>query len=284
MRIAKRERPAQRRAALTLLITLLAAPLPAFAQGSDEPSAEEKATAARLLDEGNKRFADHDFAGAIAKYDEAYRTYKSWKILLNLAEAHRSAGHADRAADLFEQVREILPPSAAAQLPRIEERLSELRAQLGQLLVTSDVEGARIYIDGFEVGAAPMPARRVVAGRHAIRVEAPGRPPVLGEVDVGAKRMETFHAALLVEAPPSPSLSLTTPPIAATPSVVAAAPPPQEEESSAMWWLLGGGAVAVAAGVVIAVVATSAGDPFVPGGELGRFTTSAGWTPIAGGR
>ena len=116
---------------------------------------------------------------------------------------------------------------------------------------------------------APLPARRVVAGRHAIRVEAPGRPPVLGEVDVGAKRMETFHAALLVEASPSPSpspsLALTTPPIAPNPSVVAAAPPQEEESSGAMWWLLGGGAVAVAAGVVIAVVATSAGDPFVPG-------------------
>jgi hypothetical protein len=271
---------------LGLLLTLLAPPLVALAQ-AEEPSAEEKATAARLLDEGNKLFADHDFAGAITKYDEAYRTYKSWKILLNLAEAHRSAGHADRAADLFEQVREMLPPSAAAQLPRIEERLSELRAQLGQLLVTSDVEGARIYIDGFEVGAAPLPARRVVAGRHAIRVEAPGRPPVLGEIDVPAKRTETFNATLLAEAQPpapSPALDLSTPPIAPAPAVSATAAPAEEESSGAMWWLLGGGAVAVAAGVVIAVVASSAGDPFVPGGELGRFTTGAGWTPIMGGR
>lgn len=276
------------RTALGFLIALLAPPLVALAQ-SEEPSAEEKATAARLLDEGNKLFADHDFAGAITKYDEAYRTYKSWKILLNLAEAHRSAGHADRAADLFEQVREVLPPSATSQLPRIEERLSELRAQLGLLLVTSDVEGARIYIDGFEVGAAPLPARRVVAGRHAIRVEAPGRPPVLGEVDVAAKRTETFNATLLAEAQPagaspSPALDLSTPPIAPAPAVQATAAPVEEESSAAMWWLLGGGAVAVAAGVVIAVVASSAGDPFVPGGELGRFTTSAGWTPITGGR
>ncbi|MFO0729201.1 MAG: PEGA domain-containing protein [Myxococcota bacterium] len=270
---------------LMLLATLLVAPT-AMAQG--EPGAEEKASAARLLDEGNKLFADHDYAGAIAKYDEAYKTYPSWKILLNLAEAHRSAGHADRAADLFEKVRDTLPPSAASQLPRIEERLNELKAQLGQLLVTADVEGAHIFIDGYDIGQTPMPARRVVAGHHAIRVEIAGHAPVLAEVDVAARSLETFHAALKAETPPVAVLPSPTPSASPSPSPAIVAPPietkaavtPDEGGSSAVWWILGAVAVAAAAGVTVAVVASSSGDTFVPGGELGRFTTSDGWTPI----
>jgi hypothetical protein len=269
-----------------LLVATLLASSAAFAQG--DPGAEEKSNAARLLDEGNKLFADHDYAGAIVKYDEAYKAYPSWKILLNLAEAHRSAGHADRAADLFEKVRDTLPPSAASQLPRIEERLNELKSQLGQLLVTSDVEGAHVFIDGYDIGQTPMPARRVVAGHHALRIEASGRPPVLAEVDVVARSLETFNATLKSETPeiaavpsPTPSFSPSpTPAVVPPPIETTAQVPPDEGGSSAIWWILGAVAVAAAAGVTVAVVASSSGDTFVPGGELGRYTTSDGWTPI----
>jgi TonB family protein len=58
----------------------------------------------------------------------------------------------------------------------------------GVLLLDSDPPGARISVDGAPLGKAPLSGVEVSFGRHVIRMEVEGRPPVSAEIDMRPER------------------------------------------------------------------------------------------------
>jgi TonB family protein len=54
----------------------------------------------------------------------------------------------------------------------------------GALLLDSDPQGARVYVDGNPAGQTPLPPVEVGFGRHVVRMEADGREAVSSEVEV----------------------------------------------------------------------------------------------------
>ena len=66
----------------------------------------------------------------------------------------------------------------------------------GFLTVTADAEGAQVFVDGALVGTAPVEGHALSAGRHALKVSAPGRLPFEASVDVRPNAEERVGATL----------------------------------------------------------------------------------------
>jgi len=74
---------------------------------------------------------------------------------------------------------------------------SPAQSATGLVSVTSNIEGARVWIDAVEVGTVPL-TRYVPAGSHQLRVAANGYDPFVRRIDAEA------DATIRVEAPLSP--------------------------------------------------------------------------------
>jgi hypothetical protein len=87
----------------------------------------------------------------------------------------------------------VLEKSSRAQ---IVDRTGEIRIgygvevsiRVGELAVSSDPSGAKMYLDGKEVGKTPFLASKVRSGKHQIRLEMEGFDPYEAVEEVGAER------------------------------------------------------------------------------------------------
>jgi hypothetical protein len=66
-------------------------------------------------------------------------------------------------------------------------------ADTGNVLVTSEIEGAEIYADGHFVGQTPSTIK-LTKGNHRIEVRAPGQEPWVRSLDVLKGNRVTLHA------------------------------------------------------------------------------------------
>lgn len=99
--------------------------------------------------------------------------------------------------------------------------------QFGGLIVTANVEGARISLDGraSSSGAAPQAFSRLPVGAHTIVVSKPGYESVSAQIVVQESRTTTFRAQLtpsggeinLLTNPPGLSVSIDGGPFSASP-------------------------------------------------------------------
>jgi hypothetical protein len=83
---------------------------------------------------------------------------------------------------LERQAREVIPADVAGKqesLKRLAVKLLAPHEALGRLSILVPVAGARVFVDGVEVGLAPLPAplRNLNAGRHRVQVFAPPLVP-----------------------------------------------------------------------------------------------------------
>jgi tetratricopeptide (TPR) repeat protein len=79
---------------------------------------EAKAEARALHDRGLEHYAAGRYTEAIDSYRRAYERVPAPGILFNLAQAHRLAGHCDRALELYEQYVRERPQAANAPVAR----------------------------------------------------------------------------------------------------------------------------------------------------------------------
>lgn len=70
------------------------------------------------------------------------------------------------------------------------------RAPAGSLEITSDTEGAVVYLDGRRLGLAPQTETALAPGRYQVRVERFGREPFERDVEIRAGEERILRAAL----------------------------------------------------------------------------------------
>lgn len=289
-------RPSRRRAALALavmpvLAALIAWPRSAGAAPPAAASAEVKQRAAALLDEGNRLFDRHQFDEALARFQEAYATFPSPKILVNMAETERELGLNATAIAHYEQfLSEEHPDPGSTIGRRVAERLEAARELVGRLRVESDPPGAAITVDGRSVGVAPI---EVVLdpGAHDVKATLPDRADAAEYLTVARGRGESLHLELRAVVAPSPAPPAAEPVLAprleapsqapapslSTPAPEARAEPAAGEPLTSRWWFWAALGVVVAAGATTAAVVASRGSGFTPTGELGT-TSTADWS------
>ena len=76
------------------------------------------------------------------------------------------------------------------------EVLAQLRVKEGELKVESEPSGARVYLDGKEMGETPLILPGIRLGQHSIRVIKEGYYPYDDQVEIDALDRKTFVAPL----------------------------------------------------------------------------------------
>ncbi|MGH9572209.1 MAG: PEGA domain-containing protein [Candidatus Acidiferrales bacterium] len=114
-----------------------------------------------------------------------YFLLKSDKFDVNLAAAYEPSRHV---AGPSNHVGPMLP---TPQDP--DDAASQDSADTGNVLVTSETEGAEIYADGHFVGQTPSTIK-LAKGTHRIEVRAPGQKAWVRSLDVLKGNRVTLHA------------------------------------------------------------------------------------------
>lgn len=247
-----------------IAVTLLLAS-PASAQGLD-PRVEV------LLREGiTHRVAGRDDA-AVERFERAYATQRAPVTAGQLALACQAMG---RWVDADRYMREALSAPDDEWVRRHRHDLDEAYAvivrHIGELELRGGPDGARVRVDGADVGQLPFAAPlRLRAGVATLAVQAEGYFSLTRQVTITPGELTREPLTLTAmprqeraggwaEAHPS-VIAPTTPPELAIPR----APLPEPHSGIPVWtWLLGGaGAAFVAGGIVSVVVHETAAERF----------------------
>jgi hypothetical protein len=164
--------------------------------GDGEKSARERARA--LVIQGVRQLQRGDYLSALKRFQQAYATYPSPKILFNLAQTYRELGRKVAALDAYERFLRDTPANTRRKLVRLaRKRVQALKGQLGTLRVEVSSPGAAILIDGQEVGLSPMDVpQRVEPGRHVVVVRREGYLTATETVTVRAGKRVTRQIRL----------------------------------------------------------------------------------------
>jgi len=235
--------PKTRTTAALLALALSAMAVPARAQD------------ARARREAKARFKEglalHDAGNdeqALIKFREAYTAYKSPAILFNIARAEQLTGHLLDAQHDYRAC--LADPSYASHAGEVNQRLDQLRGQLGHLRVQSPA-GSSLVVDGQPVvdWSAPID---VLPGSHTITATDGWQVTRTVEAAAGKEvevRIDAPPASAAASPPiPAPAAAAPSPAIAPPPSVPPNVAPEEPHASTARTVVVGAlGVVALGA-------------------------------------
>jgi hypothetical protein len=185
-----------------LLIALLA-----FAMCRPARALEPREAARAHYARGLALASQNGYAAALLEFNEAYAISPQFAVLYNIGQAHVALGHPLEAIAALSQYlrdgQDHVPPARRAQ---VGAQIALLESTLAELAIGTDRPGARIDIDGREVGRTPLPrAVRIEAGTHTVSARLEGALAVSRIVTL----REGGHHVLELELPsPNPSSEL----------------------------------------------------------------------------
>lgn len=144
-----------------------------WSAGVGEP---QKAHAQALLDQGNARFLEHEYAGALASYQQALAAWNHPAIRVNIV---RCLVQLDRPVEASDMLQAALAFGAEPLQDTVYDEALGYRKLLaslvGALEVTCTQPGVTVSLDGQVLTACPAAVRRTVAaGPHQLVGVAPG--------------------------------------------------------------------------------------------------------------
>jgi len=180
--------------ALASLLAATSAPRPAFAQVTDAVRAEAR----EHFDRGLRLFNQQDNEGALAEFQRAYELVPHPMVLYNLGLVLSAAGRPLQAVEAFDKLLANPAGLDAGRLARAKDERARQAALIGEVTVTSSVEGATVEVDGFEVGKTPLAAAlRIAQGSHVVALAAPGYAPMQKQINVVGLAKDTVAFELL---------------------------------------------------------------------------------------
>jgi len=192
--------------AVVLATTWGAWPAPAAAQEGQggQVSDEARAEARNLYRRGRRLLERNKPDEALEEFARAYALYPHWATSNSMGVCHDRLGRPAEALRLYEQaLQEGGDEIPEQQRGEIAARVSALRIQLGirdtptgTIRVTTSPPGARIRLDGTEVGVSPKDVE-ADPGPHQIEVELEGYERE--GVTITVVRGQTVMAALTLE-------------------------------------------------------------------------------------
>ncbi len=199
------------------------------------PSAASSAYAA-----GVEHFKAGRYADAIREFNKAYRVDPNPVLVFNMARAFEEMKQYPSAVEFYRKYLEMAPNAKDAETVKQSLRTLELliaqqaSPEQVELTVTSVPDGAKVLLDGRDVGATPLKLK-VALGKHFVTVEKAGFTREASELTF-EKGADQTHAVTLV--------------------AVAEAPPPPPPASNVLaWTLIGTGGALMLGGAVTGTLA-----------------------------
>jgi hypothetical protein len=132
-------------------------PAVASADTPAEHAGPNEAKVGELFDQAQAAFAKGDKQAAVKAYKAAWALQKSYDIAGNLGNVELKLGLFSDAAEHLSYALANFPPTGepAAQQLLLKKR-DEARKELGRARILVNVPGARVFVDGTQVGVSPL--------------------------------------------------------------------------------------------------------------------------------
>jgi hypothetical protein len=157
-----------------------------------------RAEAREHFDRGLRLFNQQDNEGALAEFQRAYELVPHPMVLYNLGLVLSAAGRPIQAVETFDKLLANPTGLDAGRLSRAKDERARQAALIGEVTVTSSVEGASVEVDGFEAGKTPLAAPlRIASGTHVIAVSASGYAPMQKQISVTGLAKDTVAFELV---------------------------------------------------------------------------------------
>lgn len=171
---------------VTMLVLATLAAVPAQAQRRRAEATPDEAR--RLFFDGAQLFEEGDYEGALSSWQASYAARPEPVVQYNMALALRELF---RYAEAVELLRAYLA-SASSIAPRrresVEGAIAMLEDRIAPITLVVEPAGARIRVDGRDVGVAPLAGPLLLgAGRRRLEVEADGYVTVSDEISVAGR-------------------------------------------------------------------------------------------------
>jgi len=209
--------------ALAFLIVTTSASTFAYAAGS--PTAAERETARRLMDDGKARMKDKDHQHAVESFQKAHDIMHVPTTGLALAKAHLAAGHLVEARDTALEVNRL--PREAGE-PRVFEsarkEAKEIDAQLRPRIPTLRIKikgsnVARVAIDDTEISPSIVGEPIAVnPGKHIVSAKNGEGGEAKGEVELSEREAKEIDLILPAHGGETPTVKPTSTSSSSTPS------------------------------------------------------------------
>ena len=197
--------PPLRWCALALLLG--ASPAVAQSAAGGAPAGDESPAKAAYR-QGVEFFKNKQFADAIREFNKAYRLDPNPVLVFNMARAFEELKQYGSAIEYYRKYLEMSPN--APDRPTVEDSIRTLEILQKQeavqvlvpLTVTSRPDGARVFLDGREIGVTPLKSP-VPAGRHFLALEADGYERSSSEVEIKPEEPPTREVVLVAKIGPA---------------------------------------------------------------------------------
>jgi hypothetical protein len=199
---------------------LLVAPALARAQAPNKPLSESLQGAAKEAYSSAKiLFSNHDFAGALTKYGQAYQQSEDARLLYDMAICEKNLHRYARMGTLLRQYEREEGAALSGDEKRIvDDALAAIKNLVGAVTLDVNEAGAAVRVDGEAAGRTPLAGALVLdLGTHTIAVAKEGFEPIERRVEITGGtdielalplRPRAHVAVLLVSADPEATVSV----------------------------------------------------------------------------
>lgn len=159
---------------------------PSSSTKTQSPANPVRDEAKRHFDRAIALYNNGDLDTALAEFEAAYQTYPTAGVLYNIGLVQKGLHHYPEAITAFERYLADIKDPPRERVTEVTQLIAELRAVLGQLVLTITPAGAAVVIDGRSAGEAPLAPVPLVAGHHVIELSAPDHEPLRKEATIVA--------------------------------------------------------------------------------------------------
>ncbi|MBW2457555.1 MAG: PEGA domain-containing protein [Deltaproteobacteria bacterium] len=165
-------------AALVLTIAFLVSPL-SVAQPKQPTILEElPAEAHDDWNSAKQLYADGNFNGAAVHFRQVYQASKNPRVLFNIGVCQKKLGRYAEAISTWEKQLAFRSKLTEATITKVERAIATLQEYVSTLDVKANEAGAKLFIDGREVGETPFLAPvRIDVGEQKLVLKKEGFKP-----------------------------------------------------------------------------------------------------------
>ncbi len=142
----------------------------AVAQTAPVPEQSAKEQASAHFRSGVELFHEEAFRAALVEFERAYEISPEYRLLYNIGQVQLQLGDYLNATQSYERyLAEGGAEVPAARRETVEASLKVLHQRVGRLSITSNADGAEIFVDDQPVGVSPLATTVVLnVGRHRV--------------------------------------------------------------------------------------------------------------------